>query len=112
IAVCVVGAGALFRHLVPLLAIREEPPSRRWLCAHYGIAALVIVVDGPIRLLVDTRGGVHSWLVSDAYFAGIVVLSVLAIRRLARRGAWPWQFDAAFIAASVVVPAVLAIAAV
>ena len=34
----------MLRHLVPWLAVREEPPSRRSIVLHYGVAALVALV--------------------------------------------------------------------
>jgi hypothetical protein len=37
IGALVIGSVATFRHLVPVLPVREQPPGRRWLLRHYGI---------------------------------------------------------------------------
>ncbi len=95
---CVIGAFALFRHLVPLVAIREEQPSHRWLAAHYGLAAVVGLVAS-IPLFAPAVVAAHPTLptrVTLFYQATIIASSVIAVVRLVRRGAWPRVLVAAF----------------
>jgi signal transduction histidine kinase len=95
IDLCVVLTLALFRHLVPLLAIREEQPSRRWLAVHYGIAALFALIA-----LLPLVGGQRAlgWPTTLAvgYGGVMVALVIVDIRRLVRTGAWPRYFGTAF----------------
>jgi signal transduction histidine kinase len=95
IDVCVVLTLALFRHLVPLFAIREEQPSRRWLIGHYGVAAAVA-----LTCLLPLVGGGRAlgWptTLSVAYGGAMVLLAIRDIRRLVRTGAWPRYFGKAF----------------
>jgi len=91
IALCVVAAMPLFRHMVPLLPVPEMHPSWRWLVVNYGSAVAV----GAVTLLPILLPG---WFVGDARlpshlvsFAYVMVMSFLALnamRRLPRRGTW------------------------
>jgi signal transduction histidine kinase len=113
IDVCVVLTVALFRHLVPLLAIREEPPSRRWLTIHYGCAAAVLLL-APLPLVAPWLMVGHMKLptaVALVYGGVVVALALLDIRRLVRRGAWPRYFGTAFNVAALGASAALGIAA-
>ena len=112
IDVCVVLTLALFRHLVPLFAIREEQPSRRWLTVHYGVAgvfaliALLPLVGGPAW-----RNLGWPTTLSVAYGGVMVALAILDIRRLVRTGAWPRYFGTAFNVAALGATAALGAAA-
>jgi signal transduction histidine kinase len=96
--VSLIGVFALFRHLVPLVAIHEEPPSRRWLTAHYGLAAVAgLVAAAP--LFAPAVAATHPTLSTRAtilYQGTILVSSVIAVVRFMRRGAWPRLMVAAF----------------
>jgi signal transduction histidine kinase len=110
---CVIGAFALFRHLVPLVAIREEQPSRRWLASHYGLAALAGAVTA-LPLFAPAVVTAYPSLPTRAallYQAAMIVSSVIAVVGLVRRGAWPRALVAAFNATLVATVVVLGIAA-
>src|SRR5262249_27264576 len=91
--------------MVPLLAIREEVPSRRWLAVHYGVAAAM----GLSAVVMPWEGSPKH--VELLYGAAMVALGIRDIRRFSRAGTWPRMFDVAFKAALVGVLAVLAAAA-
>src|SRR5262249_56685220 len=63
-------------------------PSRRWLGVHYGVAALVTAI-ALVPLGAPTRFDVPIMGLLLAYCATMLVLTVRAVRRLARRGNWP-----------------------
>jgi signal transduction histidine kinase len=92
IAVSQVGSAALFRHLVPLLAIREEVPSRRWLTVHYGVAAVMAL----LAVLLPWEGSATSHHVELPYAGAMVTLGLWKMYRLSRAGIWPRHFDIAF----------------
>jgi len=90
-----IGFTALIFHLIPVLAIREERPSRRWLVLNYGAAAIVACVAlVPLVVPEWPIGSMENWTV--LYGLVIVVLIVRKIRRLKRAGTWPRHFDVAF----------------
>src|SRR6185436_3844798 len=54
----VVGSIALFRHMVFVLPIREQPPSRAWLAGHYGAAVLLCLITAIVQ---QVRGRWDLW---------------------------------------------------
>ena len=89
IAVFILTSIALFRHMIPMLAVPEEPRRTRWLVVNYGTAAVGAVPSVLWLLGWPSRG---DWLgphVAPIGFA--LVMAALALRhayRLARRGVW------------------------
>ncbi len=82
-----VGAAALFRHIIWLLPLREEEPSRAWLGIHYGFAALVcafavvLFVFRPNEMrMIPAFSGFYMFLMG--------FLSLWHMRQLARGSAW------------------------
>jgi signal transduction histidine kinase len=91
IVVAVVTVIALFRHLVPTLAVPEEPRRSTWLALNYGSALAVCAISlFPLGVsdaqAVDGRFGRHA--LPMLYVFVTVVLALRHASRLARRGAW------------------------
>jgi signal transduction histidine kinase len=83
----VVGSVATFRHMVPVLPVREQPPSRRWLLLHYGIALAVSLTGLATTVHLSPRG-TGAGMIGGLYMMVVGGLSLLEMRRLARTGAW------------------------
>ena len=88
---------ALLRHMVPLLAMREERPSRAWLATNYGAALAV----GVVAVVLDVRGPMARlpWLddgvATSTWVAMVGGLGLYELRQLAVRGVWrPGSFQA------------------
>ena len=82
---------ALTRHLAMVMPPGARTPSRRWLFAHYGLAALVIALTvNPYVLPGATwQAQVHSMrIVHFTYIIAMLALSVARAARFARRGLW------------------------
>jgi signal transduction histidine kinase len=88
IGVLVIGSVATFRHLVPVLPVREQPPTRNWLIRHYGIALAVCGIAILARFFPATVDhDVSSWL-GGTYMLIVGGVSLLHMERLARAGEW------------------------
>jgi signal transduction histidine kinase len=99
ISLSLVATAVLFRHLVLLLAIREQRPSRRWLALNYGTAALVVLalIASPlVPERIVAAPGVAARAIAGWYGAVMMGLGIFEIYRLARRGIWPRHFHVAF----------------
>jgi len=88
-SLALVALAPLFRHLVPLLPLRGPTPSRTWLAANYGSAALVAA----LLLLTRLVPAFQAWRWSATQLAGVyeavmLTLGILEARRLMRRGSW------------------------
>jgi signal transduction histidine kinase len=82
---------AVTLHLAKVMAPGVRTPSRRWLVAHYGLAALVIaIIINPHLLPGATREAqLHTMrVIHFAYIIVILALSVAHAARFARRGLW------------------------
>lgn len=81
---------ALFSHLSYLLSVRDPGPSRRWLLANYGVAALVIGVVLPLQDPLYENPELHGWLeaIKWSYILAIAVLSARQLGRAARLNNW------------------------
>ncbi len=117
-SICLAWTFTLFRHAVPLAAVREQTPTRGWLIRHYGLAAIVGVVLAS-ELFVPSWIAEQPWPVPEvvghvyaAYAAGMLAAGIFQMVRLARRGIWPRLYDIAFGATLVTMLAVLGVAAV
>jgi len=115
IAAAQVAPAAIFRHLVPYMATREEPPTRAWLLVNYGSAAAVLVLAG-LLFLVYGDDPPHTWqspvLPVYSYTAIAIPLGIVEMGRLRRKGALPSFYDVqgvAFWTAMLAVPAILGI---
>jgi signal transduction histidine kinase len=81
---------ALFRHFLRFVPVREEPPTRAWLAANYGLAALVALMVAPPRfvnalaesMLLATR------VVFLSYVLAMSVLCAWQVWRTARGSGW------------------------
>lgn len=114
-SVCLVWGATLFRHAVPLVAVREQTPTRAWLIRHYGMAAIVgAALVSP--LLVPPWVADQRWFVPEpaghVYAAGMLAAGLFQMFRLAQRGIWPRLYDIAFGTTLVAMLAVLGVAAV
>jgi signal transduction histidine kinase len=89
IAVFVVTSLALFRHMIPMLAIPEEPRRTGWLVANYAMAAVAAMSS---VLWLAGWPSRSDWLGPHVVPIGFaLVMAALALRhayRLARRGVW------------------------
>ena len=90
ITLSVIATTALFRHMVPLLPVRERVPSRRWLVLNYGLASLAVVLTlasgwFTTPLVVET---LHT--IVGAYCVGLLALALWELNQLARQGAYRW----------------------
>jgi len=91
IAVLVVTSIAFFRHMIPMLALPEEPRTTRWLVANYATAGAASLLAFAWLIVPGWRDR-SGWL--GPHVAPIVValgMTALALRhghRLARRGVW------------------------
>lgn len=82
---------ALTRHLAMVMPPGARTPSRRWLFAHYGLAALIIAltVDPYVLPGATWQGQLHSMrVVHFTYIIAMLALSVAHLARFARRGLW------------------------
>ncbi len=83
-------AVALFAHLVQLLSVREEGPSRRWLIVNYSIAATVVLGAIPLQGIVhelprfQAAGEALKW----SYVLVVTTLSAVRLGRVASREEW------------------------
>ena len=87
IGIVAVGSAAMFRHLVWVLPVREQPPSTSWLVAHYGFAALLCVPVLAAALFRPEEVGTAR-AIAGTYMFAIGFLSVWHMLRLSRQGAW------------------------
>jgi signal transduction histidine kinase len=115
IAVAQVLPAAVFRHLVPYMAIREHPPSATWLVVNYGAAALAFALAVLGFLMVGEAPGT-VWLSPIvpiyAYIVIAVPLGIVEMSRLRRRGDLPPFYEVqgvAFWTTAIAVPALLAL---
>ena len=84
-------AMALTRHLSMVMAPEAPTPSRRWLIAHYGVAALIIVVCVNPHVLPGATWDAKLYAMRIIHFTYIIVMLVLSVARaarFARRGLW------------------------
>jgi signal transduction histidine kinase len=82
---------ALTRHLAVVMGPGSRAPSRRWLFAHYGLAALVIAstVDPAVLPGATWQDHIHSMrTIHFTYIIAMLGLSVAHVARFARRGSW------------------------
>jgi signal transduction histidine kinase len=81
-----IGSAAAFRHMVWLLPVREEPPPRRWLILHYGLAAALMAT----RCVLLFSGASQPWSLTivGLYMIGVGGVSIRHMWRHARAGAW------------------------
>jgi signal transduction histidine kinase len=92
IDVALVVTMALFRHMVPALSYPERRPSRSWLAANYGSAAVIGAV--PVALLLSIGSSPErawfgaSHLLPMVYALIVAVLAVRDARSLVRPGSW------------------------
>lgn len=97
INVLIIGSIATFRHLVPVLPLREQPPTRVWLTWHYGIALAVCgvgILAQFFPLIIDHD---VSSAVSGTYMLIVGGMSILNMRRLGTEGEWkPGGLDVRF----------------
>jgi signal transduction histidine kinase len=82
---CVIGAVALLRHVVPLSAVREETPAPAWVAVNYafaGLAAVLVIVAGTVP------GAPTPGVVLLLYVPPMLAVTLRRAWLLAGRGAW------------------------
>lgn len=78
-------SAATFRHLVRVMPIEEDHPSRTWLLVNYGMVA---VLSAATVILVWYGERAYALVLSGAYMVVIGGISIAQLRALAQRGAW------------------------
>ena len=89
--IIIILALALTRHLTMLGRPGAQPPSRRWLVMHYGLAAAIIAltIDPFVLPALASRSQLHLMrIIHFTYIIAMMALSVATISRFARRGLW------------------------
>ncbi len=83
-------AVALFAHLIQLLSLRDDGPSRRWLMANYGVAAFVILVAIPLQDELHDQPSLRAALeaVKWSYVLAVTVISARHLRQLVGGQKW------------------------
>jgi signal transduction histidine kinase len=84
-------AMALTRHISMVMSPAAPTPSRRWLIAHYGVAALIIAVCANPQVLPGATWDAKIYAMRIIHFTYIIVMLVLSVARaarFARRGLW------------------------
>jgi signal transduction histidine kinase len=83
----VVASVATFRHMVPVLPVRERPPSRKWLVTHYGIAVAVSLTGLATTVHLSPRG-TGAGMIGGMYMTVVGGWSLYEMWRLAKAGEW------------------------
>jgi signal transduction histidine kinase len=87
----IVGIGPVYRHMIPLVPVRELRPTRRWLAANYlsavppgALAVLPLFLATPAA----ERAAHAASIAVPGYLLAMLLLGAADARQVARRGGW------------------------